>query len=119
MVRGCGAASIIPRIFHDAEIEAVSNMSTDEPLYVDCGPHGKRVAAVVCCHMIQTRKAVGFVENSSDPNDLQAWCDKCEEMFLMEGGKTEVFEAFNDRAIVCCVCYADFKTKHSRQQPSH
>ena len=91
-------------------------MSDDEPLYVDCGPHGKRVAAVVCCHMIQASETVGFIENSSDPNDLQAWCERCEEMFLAEGDKTEAFEAFNDRVIVCCVCYAAFKAQHSRRR---
>jgi hypothetical protein len=89
-------------------------MSDEEPLYVDCGPHGKRVAAVVCGHMIGARDAVGFIENSSDPNDLQAWCDRCEEMFLAEGDKTGAFNAFNDRAIVCCVCYGVLKTKHSK-----
>jgi len=92
-------------------------MSDDEPLFVDCGSHGKRVAAVVCCHMIGARTAVGFIENSSDPNDLQAWCERCEEMFLVEGDKTEAFEAFNDRAIVCCVCYENFKQKHSTCTP--
>jgi hypothetical protein len=87
----------------------------DEPLYVDCGPHGKRVAAVVCCHMIESPHPVGFIENSSDPNDLQAWCERCEEMFLAEGDKTDAFEAFNDRAIVCCVCYQELKAKHARK----
>lgn len=86
---------------------------SSEPLYVDCGRHGKRVAAVVCRHMINSRKPVGFIENSSDPNDFQAWCERCEAMFLAEGDKTEAFEAFNDRAIVCCVCYERFKQKHS------
>jgi hypothetical protein len=85
------------------------------PLYVDCKPHGKRAAAVVCCHMLKSSEAVGFIENSSDPNDLQAWCDRCEEMFLAEGGKTEAFIAFNDRAIVCCDCYRDFRSRHSNQ----
>jgi hypothetical protein len=88
-------------------------MSDNEPLYVDCGPHGKRVAAVVCRHMLEEDESVGFVENSSDPNDLQAWCDRCEEVFLSEGDKTAAFEAFNDRAIVCVVCYGDLKARHS------
>lgn len=90
-------------------------MSDESPLYVDCGPHGKRVAAVVCRHMLESNEAVGFIENSSDPNDLQAWCARCEEMFLLEGDKTEAFEAFNDRAIVCCVCYAVLKVRHSQE----
>jgi hypothetical protein len=88
-------------------------MSCDTPLHVDCGPHGKRIAAVVCCHMVGASEAVGFIENSSDPYDLQAWCERCEEMFLAEGDKTPAFEAFNNRAIVCCVCYGDLKTRHS------
>ena len=78
-------------------------------------PTAKRVAAVVCCHMIESSDVVGFVENSSDANDLQAWCGKCEEMFLAEGYKTEPFEAFNDRAIVWCVCYGALKAQHSRK----
>src|SRR5262245_25399737 len=91
-------------------------MADDEPLYVDCGSHGKRVATVVCCHMIQAARAVGFVENSSEPNDLQAWCERCEAMFLAEGDKTRAFAAFNDRTIVCCVCYGALKAKHSRRR---
>jgi hypothetical protein len=90
-------------------------MSDDEPLYVDCASHGKEVAAVVCCHMIQACEAVGFIENSSDSNDLQAWCEKCEEMFMAEGDKTAAFCTFNDRAIVCCCCYRGLKAKHSRR----
>ena len=30
----------------------------------------------------------------------------------------EAFEAFNDRAVVCCVCYAAFKAQHSRRRKS-
>ena len=71
---------------------------------------------MVCCHMIRSGEAVGFIENCSDPNDLQAWCERCEAMFLAEGGKTAAFEAFNDRAIVCCVCYAAFKAQHSHRR---
>jgi hypothetical protein len=89
-------------------------MTDDSPLLVDCGIHGKRIAAVVCCHMLSAgEQRVGFVENSSDPNDLQAWCDKCEAMFLAEGDKTEAFEQFNNRAIVCTVCYAKIKAQHA------
>ena len=71
---------------------------------------------MVCCHMLRSNLPVGVIENSSDPNDLQAWCERCEEMFLAEGDKTEAFEAFNDRAIVCCVCYAAIKAQHFRRR---
>ena len=89
-------------------------MTMTEPLMVDCGPHGHRVAAVVCCHMIgQDRPPAGFVENSSDPNDLQAWCYACENMFEQEGGMTEAFRKFNDMSLVCVACYAEAKVSHS------
>jgi len=64
--------------------------------------------------MIQANdQVVGFVENSSDPNDLQAWCDACERMFLSEGDKTPSFREFNQMALVCDICYATFKVRHS------
>jgi hypothetical protein len=92
------------------------SVSDVELLYVECGPHGRRVAAVVCCHIIESSDPVGFVENSGDPLDLQAWCERCEKMFVAEGDKTEAFEAFNDRAIVCCVFYAALKATHSVEE---
>jgi hypothetical protein len=89
-------------------------MYEDEPMYVDCQSHGEIVAAVVCRHMIESSESVGFVENSSDPNDPQAWCEQCEQMFLAEGDRTEAFRAFHGMAIVCCECYRVLKAKHSR-----
>ncbi len=88
-------------------------MSDEEPLMVDCGPHGRRVATVVCRHLVEEKgRKVGFVENSSDPNDLQAWCDDCEKLFMEEGEMTERFKEFNDMALVCVVCYAEIKERH-------
>ncbi len=83
-------------------------------MYVDCGEHGKRVSAVVCRHSLKREgEPVGFLENSSDPNDLQAWCYKCESVFEEEGDMTERFREFNDMAIVCVVCYQKSKAYHS------
>ena len=91
-------------------------MNESEPLMVDCGPHGKRVATVVCRHLLRSEQApAGFVENSDDPNDLQAWCRACEEMFQSEGDMTDAFREFNDMTIVCVACYAEAKLRHSLQ----
>jgi hypothetical protein len=88
-------------------------MSDNKAPTIKC-VHGTRVAAVVCGHMLDARdKIVGFVENSSDPNDLQAWCAECEEMFLLEQDKTPAFCEFNRMAIVCDLCYESLKEKHS------
>lgn len=89
-------------------------MDCDSPLFVNCGTHGEsRVAAVVCRHLLlEDGPRMGFIENSSDPDDLQAWCTACEAMFLAEGDKTKAFEQFNDRAIVCTLCYGSIKVRH-------
>lgn len=91
-------------------------MTTADPMTVNCGPHGERIATVVCKHMLQSEPApAGFIENSDDPNDLQAWCYHCEEKFQKEGGMTDAFKEFNGMAIVCAVCYADAKSRHTIQ----
>lgn len=85
----------------------------DTPMTVTCGKHGERIAAVVCRHHINVQdRSVGFIENSSDPDDLQAWCDECEHVFLREGDKTDDFLRFNDFAVVCVVCYALLRSRH-------
>lgn len=87
---------------------------TSNPMMIGCGTHGERVAAVVCQHMLQGAPAPsGFIENGDDPNDLQAWCYRCEEKFGQEGGMTDAFRDFNGMRIVCVDCYADAKTRHT------
>jgi hypothetical protein len=84
-----------------------------EPLTINCC-HGTLTSAVVCRHHLsKDGRAVGFVENVDDPNNLQAWCGDCEAFFLREGGMTEEFVQFNDFALVCVVCYAEIKARHS------
>ena len=56
-------------------------------------------------------RVVGFVENSADPQDLQAWCDQCEAFFVREGEMTEAFKSFNDFRVVCSDCYAQIKAR--------
>lgn len=88
-------------------------MTDAHPLLIACGSHGSRVSAVVCRHMFGAdRPPVGFVENSDDPNDLQAWCAMCEAKFEAEGGMTDAFREFNDMALVCVVCYTEKKQLH-------
>jgi L-arabinose isomerase len=86
---------------------------------INCRSHGERTSAVVCRHHVQSHdRPVGFVENSDEPDDLQAWCDDCEAFFLREGDKTASFRKFNDFAVVCGDCYAQLKARHSRKVQS-
>lgn len=92
-------------------------MTDEEPLMVDCGPHGRRVAAVACRHLVDVKdRKVGFIENSSEPDDLQAWCGLCEKLYVEEGEMSERFRKFNDMAIVCAVCYLEMKERHSHSK---
>jgi hypothetical protein len=91
--------------------------SADEPLMIECDSHGTRTAAIVCDHLIRpTDMILGFVENTSDPDDLQAWCNDCEQMFLREQALTEAFQEFNGMRVVCVDCYARLKKLHSAQE---
>ena len=84
-------------------------------LMIECGTHQRRArSAVVCCHLIgETGEVLGFVENSDDPDDLQAWCGRCEDLFLEEDDMTGRFREFNDARLVCEFCYADIKQRHA------
>jgi hypothetical protein len=77
--------------------------------------HGSRRSAVVCRHLLDERvRVLRFVENSDDPVNLQAWCGDCEKLLVDEGGEmTARFRAFNDFALVCDLCYANIKTRHT------
>lgn len=86
---------------------------------IKCGTHGSRVAAVVCQHMVESKdKPVGFVENSPEPDDLQAWCNECERLFTAEGSMTDRFKAFHGHVIVCDFCYDTLKNRHSVKSPT-
>jgi hypothetical protein len=87
---------------------------TSKRLTIQC-KHGELTAAVVCRHHVVAQdRVLGFIENSTDPSDLQAWCDQCEAFFQREGELSEDFRLFNDFAVVCVVCYSEIKAKHSR-----
>ena len=89
-------------------------MVSTEPMLIGCGVHGERISAVVCGHLLVKRSSpAGFIENRSDPNDLQAWCHACEEKFEFEGGMTDAFRAFNQMKLVCVVCYQEIKSRNS------
>ena len=87
---------------------------TSKRLTIEC-KHGTQTAAVVCKHhLVAQDEVLGFVEISSDPDDLQAWCDQCETFFQREGALTKEFKLFNNFTVICVVCYSELKTKHSR-----
>ena len=85
-----------------------------EESYIDCECHGRSTTAIVCCHLVESHKEpAGFIENTDDPEDLQAWCNACESLYNVELELTEKFIAFNDFVVVCSQCYQENKVKDS------
>lgn len=86
---------------------------------IACDRHGRDVCAIVCQHHVRVRdRAAGFIENSSDPDDLQAWCRACEDRFIAEGAPTRAFLLFNLFAVVCATCYREMKWRHAERSRS-
>jgi len=86
---------------------------SDEKTMIDCELHGKSDTAAICGHLMKNHGLpLGFIENSSNPDDLQGWCYACEYMYLQENDKTEKFRKFCDYAIVCTKCYREIKAHH-------
>jgi hypothetical protein len=110
--RGKRSTEVSNDVMTSAPLAANLSKTGSASLMIRCA-HGERPSAVVCGHMVGARDEVlGFVENCSDPTDLQAWCDSCERVYLAEGDKTAKFLEFNQMVLVCDICYADLKTRH-------
>ena len=88
---------------------------TEEDLSIDCDRHGKKYASIVCRHLLNEKNnSLGFIENSSEPRDYQAWCNDCESIYLEEQDRTAKFEEYSDPAIVCEECYMEIKAIHAK-----
>ncbi len=83
-----------------------------EPLEINC-KHGKGIAALVCGHHLASTQPIGFIDNNSIPNDLQAWCYACEYVFERENEMNDGFRKFSRPVVVCEECYKEFKNLHS------
>lgn len=74
------------------------NGEGSEKLEIRC-KHGVGIASVVCSHLLDSKSPIGFVENSSDPNDLQGWCLGCESRFLEQKGMTAEFLEYSSATV--------------------
>ncbi len=97
----------------------VTMTDTEKPSTIECDTHGTRTPCCICCHLNRaTDMTLGFVENSSDSEDLQAWCDECEQRFVREQEMTPAFRAFTDMCIVCDACYVQGPSVRSVASPA-
>lgn len=88
-----------------------------EATEIDCACHARRIAAVVCAHLLaKDGPPLGFVENNDDPKDLQGGCYACEQVFTEEGERSGRFVAFTQPTIGCDLCHAEIKARHVEGQ---
>lgn len=87
----------------------------DKQQMVECHCHGTRYPAYVCQHL-NLHTPVGFYEPfASDPrvayanDELNAWCNACDEILVKTGEWNEESEAFAKIRLVCDVCYFAMK----------
>ncbi|MCL2715966.1 MAG: hypothetical protein FWD68_15670 [Alphaproteobacteria bacterium] len=61
----------------------MSDQPDTEQTEVTCHHHGRSRIASLCGHLVKNRgAALGFVENSNDPENRQGWCYACELVYL-------------------------------------
>jgi hypothetical protein len=88
---------------------------SEESNRVECCTHGNRYPAFVCQHL-NLKTPVGFYEPfASDPSEvysddeLNAWCDACDEVLTRVGEWNEESEKFAKIKLVYDVCFFDMK----------
>jgi len=80
--------------------------------HVTCKTHGKQIGGIVCNHLL-TGHGLGFFEPEPPaPASPQAWCFKCDEVYIEEKGFTKKFEDFSYLRLICIVCYEKVKKRN-------
>ena len=81
-----------------------------------CEAHGEQQTTFVCQHLarsLKTRDKVGFFYSGSLEDRSDAWCARCEEVPIREGGESgdwnERSEPFAKITILCGECYDEVR----------
>lgn len=90
---------------------------------VECSEHGQQQTTFVCQHLaasLRTDELVGFFYAGPLETRSDAWCSRCEEVRLREGGASgdwnERSEGFARITLLCGGCYDRIR---ERQWPNH
>lgn len=88
---------------------------------VECGRHGEQETTFVCQHLarsLETHEKVGFFYSGPVKERSDAWCLKCEEVRVREGGESgdwnERSEAFAGITLLCAACYDEVRIRQQR-----
>ena len=81
---------------------------------VNCAEHGPQQETFVCRHLVESlysRKPVGFFSSGESRGD--AWCSRCEELRIREGGESGGWTDASSRKagiqLLCGACYDEVR----------
>lgn len=84
-------------------------MAEDETV---CSLHKKEATAIVCVHLCTTEDcSIGFNVPADINNDLQAWCDRCEDVLNKAGKWTDRAAKLADFRPACVGCFISLKNR--------
>ena len=85
-------------------------MTEDETI---CSLNEKKPAAILCKHLAAGEdKPIGFNVPADMENDLEGWCDECEEVLKKAGDKwTKVASEFAGFRPICIGCFLAIKNR--------
>jgi hypothetical protein len=88
---------------------------SDPEKFVDCANHGRGSAAFVCGHLAAGSRAGFYAAGGSGDPRPDAWCQRCEEVRLAEGGEwNRAAAAFLGVKLICAGCYDAVREKNER-----
>jgi len=104
LVRWGTRAWFTPRHVVDVQVAEGQSLASDSA-EARCQRHGPSFPTYLCGHLFRGT-GLGF-HAAEDPGNPRpdAWCDRCEEVRLREGGWTEGSESFADVGLACGACY--------------
>lgn len=77
-----------------------------------CLLHKKEATAIICVHLWGMQgDLIGFNVPEDIKNDLQGWCDKCEEILNASGGWTNSALEYADFRPCCVGCFISKKRR--------
>jgi hypothetical protein len=80
---------------------------------VHCGSHGLRRPAYVCRHLAWG-SGLGFFAPDDAGDDLQGWCEECEQVRTRCGGWGDESEEFAQIMLICDLCYQAARERNIR-----
>lgn len=86
---------------------------SDRDEIIDCARHGKSYPTFVCHHLAEGANRGFYCADDGDDPKPDAWCLKCNELLLANGGEwNEEAESYARITLLCASCYDTAKERN-------